>query len=304
MELSLLKSRLKGVLPPMVTPFTENSEVDHNAFVANLALWNSDSLTGYLVLGSNSEAAYLTLDEKLKLIELTVQHAASDRIVLAGTGVESTNETIELTNAAAQRGVHAALVLTPHYYGDAMTDEVLIRFFTEVADNSKIPILVYNVPKFTHVNVSVNVVETLSRHPNIVGMKDSAMGVNQLHTFYNAVPPEFTLMVGSVGVWLPALEIGIRAGVHAAANCLPNQCTEIQHLYEKGLTAKAKELQERMSVVNKAVTVTYGIAGLKYATTLMGYNGGYPRRPLQPLNEQGKTETKRLLREMGFLPND
>ncbi|HEY5614656.1 MAG TPA: dihydrodipicolinate synthase family protein [Bacteroidota bacterium] len=300
MESLTTKRTLHGVLPPMVTPFKEDGEVDYDGFTSNLERWNSDDLAGYVVLGSNSETAFLAPEEKLKLIELTIQHAAKERVVIAGTGVESTRDTIVLTNKAARLGVQAALVLTPHYYGEAMTDGVLIRYYTDVAEQSEIPIFIYNVPKFSHVNISVHAVKTLSQHPNIIGMKDSAGNVEQLRTFYSAVPREFNLLVGTVGIWLAALEIGIRAGVHAAANCLPNQCSEIQRCFESGDLARAKEIQERVIPVNKAVTATYGVPGLKYATTLMGYKGGYPRKPLLPLKEDEKQEIQKIVREAGF----
>ncbi|HXG38573.1 MAG TPA: dihydrodipicolinate synthase family protein [Bacteroidota bacterium] len=295
---------ITGVFPPMVTPFKENGDVDYDAFVRNIERWNEDTLGGYVVLGSNSETAFLSYEEKLKLIELTVQAARQDRLVVAGTGVESLRETIRLTNEAARLGVQAALVLTPHYYGDAMTDEALIRFFSDVAEKSDIPILIYNVPKFTHVNVSVNVVRVLSQHPNIIGMKDSKGDVAQLEMFKKNVAERFNLIVGTASAWLSALQLGIRAGIHALANCAPNQCSEVQRLFDTGELDKAQELQQRIVPVNTAVTATYGVAGLKYATTLMGYEGGFVRRPLLPLDDSAKNNLRTILSTAGFLSND
>ncbi len=292
---------LRGVIPPMITPFKENGDVDYDAFGFNLEKWNKDELGGYLVLGSNSEAAYLSYDERLKLIELTLQTARKDRMVLAGTGLESARETIRLTNDAAKRGVKAALVLTPSYYGDAMTDEALISFFTEVARKSGIPILIYNVPKFTHINISSHALRELSRTPNIIGIKDSKADVVQLDQFSKVIPKGFNLMVGNVVAWLPALELGIRAGIHATANCAPNQCSAIQKYFDTGDKAKAKEMQERVNPLNKAVTATYGITGLKYAATLMGYKGGYVRSPLLPLKDSAKEDIRAILKASGFI---
>jgi 4-hydroxy-2-oxoglutarate aldolase len=294
--------KITGVLPPMVTPFKENGDVDFDAFVRNIERWNQDTLGGYVVLGSNSETVFLSYEEKLKLIELTVQVASKDRVVIAGTGVESLRETLRLTNEAARLGVHAALVLTPHYYGDAMTDEALIRFFTSVADHSEIPILIYNVPKFTHLNISVAAVKVLSQHPHIVGMKDSTGDVAQLELFKKNVPERFNLIVGTASAWLPALLLGIRAGIHALANCAPNHCSELQRLFENGNLDEAHALQQRILPVNTAVTTTYGVAGLKYATTLMGYEGGFVRSPLLPLDDAAKERLRSILLASGFLP--
>ena len=138
----------------MITPFKENGDVDYDSHIQNMERWNENQLAGYLVLGSTSEAAYLNETEKLKLIELTVKFAKKDRIILAGTGMESARETIRLTNKAADLGAQAALVLTPSYYHSKMNDEAQISFFTNVADNVKIPVLIYNVTAFTHINIS------------------------------------------------------------------------------------------------------------------------------------------------------
>lgn len=281
----------------MITPFKENGDVDYDAFGRNIERWNATPLSGYLVLGSNSETPYLTETEKLTLIELTVQAAAKDRIVLAGTGLESTRETIRLTNEAARRGAHAALIITPFFYCEQMTDAALIHHYTTIANVAEIPVLIYNVPKFTHVNVSAEAVRVLSRHPNIIGMKDSLGSAEQLKAFKNVVPQTWSLIVGSASILYPALELGIRAGILALANCAPAQCCEVQRLFEEGKHFAAHELQAQLISVNKAVTDTFGIAGLKYASTLMGYEGGHVRAPLLPLTEDERQCIQRILED-------
>jgi 4-hydroxy-2-oxoglutarate aldolase len=285
----------------MLTPFKENGEVDYDAFARNIERWNKTELSGYLVLGSNSETAYLNEEEKLKLIELTVKAASKGKFVLAGTGLESTRETIRLTNKAATLGVQAALVLTPSFYIGQMTDEALIKHFSAVAEASAIPILIYNVPKFTHLNISVEAVKVLSQHPNIIGMKDSFGDVKQLEAFKRVVPKEFNPIVGTASVLYSALDLGICVGILALANCLPNECAEIQRLHDDGKLFAAKELQSRLLPVNKAVTDTYGIAGLKYASTLFGYEGGNARAPLMHLNEEEKTSLREILEDAELL---
>lgn len=289
------KMQIKGVIPPMITPFKENGDIDFGMNARNIEKWNEDELAGYLVLGSNSEAVYLTEKEKLQLIENTLKHARKDRLILAGTGMESTRETIYLTNKAADLGVQAALILTPFYYGGKMNDEALINYFTEVADNSKIPILLYNVTKFTHVNISASAVKVLSRHENIIGMKDSAGDIPQLVKFLEVLPEDFNLMVGTAAAWYPALTLGIKAGIMALANCAPNQCAHVQRAYEEGNQKLAREIYQKMFPVNNAVTATYGIAGLKYACDLTGYAGGTVRSPLLPIKEEEKIKIQEIL---------
>ncbi|MBI3195624.1 MAG: dihydrodipicolinate synthase family protein [Ignavibacteriae bacterium] len=295
---------IKGIFPPMLTPFKENGDVDYNAFIRNIEKWDNEPLGGYLVLGSNSETAYLNEEEKLTLIELTVQTAKKQRTILAGTGLESTRETIRLTNMAARLGAHAALVLTPNYYSGQMSDEALIKHFTSIADASEIPILIYNVPKFTHFNISVEAVRILSQHPNIIGMKDSAGTIAQLEAFRKATPETFNLIVGSATILYQALTIGVKSGILALANCAPKACAEVQELFSQGKHDEAKQLQERLLPAIKAVTDTYGIAGLKYASTLMGYEGGFVRNPLIELRPNEKENIRTILKQIGIEIDD
>ncbi|MEW6674229.1 MAG: dihydrodipicolinate synthase family protein [Thermodesulfobacteriota bacterium] len=292
----MAKKQIKGVIPPMITPFKANGAVDYDKHIQNMEKWNKDKLAGYLVLGSNSETAYLNEAEKIKLIKLTVKHAKKGRMILAGTGVESARETIALTNKAADLGVEAALILTPSYYHAKMNEEAQINFFTEVADHTKIPVMIYNVTPFTHINVTVNTVRVLSKHPNILGMKDSTGNVPQLVSFLGVIDNGFNLMVGTVSAWYPALTLGIKAGIFALANCAPNECSGVQTAFDKGDHDTARELYVRIFPVNAAVTATYGISGLKYASDLMGYQGGHVRSPLLPLKEEEKNKIKEILK--------
>lgn len=288
---------LKGVLPPMITPFCENGDVDYQAFADNIERWNHDALTGYLVNGSNSETAYLSEEEKLELVRLTVSHAAPGRHIMAGTGMESLRETIRFTNRCAELGAHSALVLTPCYYDSSMTSPALVDFFTKVANASDIPILIYNVPKFTHVNIKADAVAELARHPNIIGMKDSTGDVPQLATFLRVTKgEEFRILVGTASAWYPALALGIESAILALANCHPNECAAVQTAFDAGNWKKSRELYQIMFPVNTAVTATYGIAGLKAACDLMGYGGGFVRSPLLQLPSESREAVAKIVR--------
>lgn len=292
---------IRGVMPPMLTPFKQNGDIDFDAHVRNLARWNKDDLGGYLVLGSNGETPYLTETEKLQLIELTVQHAAKGRTIIAGTGLESTRETIRLTNVAAGVGAHVALVLTPSFFGAQMTDAALVRHYHAVADAARIPILLYSVPVYTHLSISVNAVRELSRHANIIGMKDSSGDVPRFGALKEVVPEKFNLIVGSSSAWYPALSLGACAGILALANFCGNQCALVQQFFDGGRDNEARLLHQRLVPVNTAVTSIHGIAGLKYAATLLGYDGGFVRSPLIPLSEDGEQHVRRVLIEVGLL---
>lgn len=284
-----------GVFPPMMTAFKTNGDVDYDGFTKNIERWNATDLSGYVVLGSNSEAVYLSDDEKLKCIEITVQSAGKDKSIIAGTGLESTSETIRLTNEAAKRGADAALILTPGYYADKMDDRAMINHFTKVADHSAIPILLYNVPKFTHVTISLDATKILSRHPNIRGMKDSSGDVPRLEALTKIIPNDFTLFVGTASAWYPGIALGLNSGIMALANCAPKECIDVLKYFQNGEQQKAKELYNRLLPLNLAVTATYGVAGLKYAAEILGYIGGTVRSPLQPLNDDAKIKIREIL---------
>lgn len=294
--------KIKGAIPPMITPFKENDEVDYEKHISNIKDWNAYDLAGYLVLGSNGETAYLNEEEKLKLIELTVKHAKEGKIVMVGSGMESTSATIELTNKAADLGADCALIITPNFYGGKMNDEVLINYYQEVADNAKIPVLIYNVTKFTHVNISPKAVEVLAKHPNIIGMKDSSGSLPQLVQFKKAIQgQDFNLLVGTASAWYPALTIGIEGSIMALVNCCPGECVDVQKEFDKGNTEKAREIYERVFPVNAAVTGAFGIPGLKYACDLLGFNGGLVRKPLLQIKEDDKLKLKEILKDAQVL---
>ena len=286
---------LAGVYPPMLTPFREDGKLNIDSHLYNMSRWNEAPLNGYLVLGSNSESAYLTENEKLLLIEKSAEMVPSDRLLIAGTGMESTQETISLTQKAAERGAKAALILTPFYYLGNMTDAALTQHFLKIADAVDIPVLIYNVPKFAHINVSNGLLAALMDHPNIIGMKDSSGNIGQIIQYQSVIRNHFQLLAGTAAVWYPALTLGINGGIMALANIFPSECTHIQSMVKNGFWQDAELLYRKLYPVNHAITATYGVAGLKYAADLLGFKGGYVRSPLMQLNDLQKQSIKEII---------
>ena len=287
---------LHGIFPPVTTPFIDDS-VAYDKLASNIEKWSRTGLKGFVVLGSNGEYVSLSEEEKRKVVATVVEAAPEHMSVIAGTGCESTKETIRLTADCAALGAHAALVVTPHYYGGKMNAATLVRHFTAVADSSPIPIILYNVPKFTHVNLTVNVVARLSRHANIIGIKDSTGNVIQLGEFLNQVEADFSLLVGTAGALFGGLTLGCAGGVLALANVAPQNCVKIHELIQKGEFEAAKEIQLKMIPVNQAVTATYGVSGLKTALDLLGYFGGEPRLPLLRSSDEEKSAIVEILKQ-------
>lgn len=290
-------AKLKGIMPPITTPF-EEGRVTFDRLRENLLKWNKTDLSGYLVLGSNGESVYLSAKEKLSILEASRDAIPASMIMLVGTGLESTQETIRFTNQAAQIGGDYALVVTPSYYKGAMNPQILYEHFIAVAEAAEIGVLIYNVPKFTGINMEPELVARLSEHPNIVGVKDSSGNIGQLSEIVHLSEEGFAVFVGSAPVLFPALCVGAVGGILAAANVAPQEFSQIQHLYEKGQLDKARELQRFLTPLSKAVTVTYGIGGLKVAMDCAGYFGGDPRPPLQRPGKQGEDELKHLVLQL------
>jgi 4-hydroxy-2-oxoglutarate aldolase len=292
---------LGGVMPPIPTPFDAQGDVAHRQLGENLERWNAYDLAGYVVLGSNGEVAYLTQQEKLRTLETARRAIPPEKILVAGTGCESTRETIDLTRLAAEAGADVALLVTPHYYGAKMTPDSLVTHFKAVADATPIPVVAYNVPKFTHVDMDAQTVARLAEHPNIIGIKDSEGNVAKLADVVRMVRADFQVLAGSAGFFLAALTLGAVGGVLALANVAPQQAIDILCWSQAGRLEEAAELQRRMVPVNAAVTARFGIAGLKAALDILGYYGGPVRAPLLDLSENERQTLREILMEGGVL---
>ncbi|MDX2445737.1 MAG: dihydrodipicolinate synthase family protein [Desulfobacterales bacterium] len=291
---------LHGIFPPIATPF-ENGKVAFDKLRVNVEKLSKTGVSGIVVLGSNGEYVYLSEKEKRDVIETVVRAVPDNLPVIAGTACESAAETIRLTCDSAELGVRAALLTTPHYYGGKMTDEALFQFYTAVADSVPIPVLLYNVPKFTHLNLTADLVSRLSRHPNIVGIKDSSGNVNLLGQYLNGSESNFKVLVGTAGVLFSGLALGCVGGIVALANVAPEACVKILEFVEQGNFEKARQLQLKVLPVNNAVTVTYGISGLKAAMDMLDYFGGDPRLPMLPAGDHEKTAVREILIQAGLL---
>jgi 4-hydroxy-2-oxoglutarate aldolase len=289
-----VKVELGGVMPPITTPF-QNGKLALDKLKNNFRKWNTTGLSGYLVLGSNGEAVYLDEKEKMKVVEVSRESIPRSKIMMVGTGFESTQETIRFTNRVAKMGADYALVVTPSYFKGSMKPQILYDHFVAVAESSNIGILLYNVPQFTGINLDPEWVAKLSEHSNIVGMKDSSGNIGQLTEIIHLSKKGFAVFVGSAPVFFPALCVGAEGGILAAANVLPQKYVRVQDLFDKRKMNEARVLQNQLTPLAKAVTIRYGIGGLKVAMDLAGYFGGNPRSPLRRPGKEVEQELKQLL---------
>jgi 4-hydroxy-tetrahydrodipicolinate synthase len=291
---------LQGVYPPVLTPF-RNAEVAHERLAGNLDRLNAHPLAGYVVLGSTGEFPLLTEGEKERVIATAREHTPADRRLVAGTGGESTDACIRLTKRAAHLGADAAIVITPSYFKAAMKPATLIRHYRMVADASPLPIVLYNFPANTGINLEPDTVARLAEHPNIHGIKDSSGNVPQAAETIRLTPKTFHVFVGSPIAFLPALVVGAAGGILAVANLAPAECCEVWRLAQAGQWAQARDVAFRLGPLATGIGARYGIGGLKAGLDLLGGYGGPPRAPLQAPDADGIEEIREILAAVGLL---
>jgi 4-hydroxy-2-oxoglutarate aldolase len=285
---------LRGVIPPLVTPFHADGGLDLESFSATLEALAVHDFAGFLVLGSNGEAASLDEGEKLELVS-AARRAVPGRFLLVGTGLESTRGTIALTRKAADLGADAALVLTPCYYKSRMGADALRRHFEAVAEASPLPVYIYSVPAFTGLAWPAGLAATLAAHPRVRGIKESSGDVGLLSRIVESVPAGFEVACGNAPVFYPALCVGAVGGILAVANCAPRAALELHRAFVAGDHARARRIQAALAPLATAVTVTHGVAGLKLTLGLTGLRGGAVRAPLLPAAPSILDEVRPLL---------
>lgn len=290
-------------MPPLTTPFTGDGSLDLGALRANVARYNQTGLAGYVALGSNGEAVHLSSRERGQVIETIKRSATAQHTIIAGVNELSTRAAIEGARAAAGSGAEAALVITPYFYKSSMTSAALARFYTDVADESPIPVLIYNVPQNTGVVIEPATIAGLAEHQNIVGVKDSSGNMAAIADTIRLTPSTFGAMTGNGGILYPSLSMGARGAVLAVACAAPQACVDLYQAVKSGDHTLARELQNRLAPLSHSVTAQFGVAGLKAAMEMTGLAGGEPRAPLTRVSDSDRDKIKTVLRETGLFPN-
>jgi 4-hydroxy-2-oxoglutarate aldolase len=296
----MVKTPLLGIFPALTTPFAGDA-VALDRFRDNIHRYNDCGLSGFVVLGSTGECVHLDDGESERLVRTARESAAAGMKIIAGTGRESTRQTVEITNRLAGHGIDAALVRPPAYYKSRMDREALRQHYLTVADHSRVPIVVYNIPQNTGIVLEASLIIELAGHPNIVGLKESGGNLALIAEVLLKVKPDFSYLLGAGSVFLPALALGASGAILAVACAAPGLCAEAYTLFLEKKLEPAFEIQKALIPLNRAVTETYGIAGLKYCLDLQGFYGGPCRMPLGELSEKGKTELRGLLQKLGLL---
>src|SRR5271165_5472030 len=242
---------IRGIFPALVTPFAFDESVSLAAVKENICRYNQTSVAGYVVLGSTGESVMLSREEADAILAAAKEATAPAKLLIAGTGAESTAETIVRTKRAAVLGYQAALVKTPYFYKPVYRAETYIRHYRAVADASPIPVLLYSVPAFTGITLESPEILKLAEHPNIAGIKDSSGSVQRVGEVVSGAPAEFQVLTGGAAVVYPALAVGARGAILALASALPEKFVELYDLVTQGRHEQAKILQLALASTSK-----------------------------------------------------
>ena len=291
--------KLQGIFPPIATPFDHAGNIYLSKIRHNVEKWNLTALSGYVVMGSTGESVMLLPEEKYTVWEEVAKYAASEKLLIAGTGAESVRETVQLTNRAAEMGYKAAMVRTPHYYKNLINrNDAQVLYYRAVADQAKIPLIIYNWPQTTGVDISVDAVAAISEHPNVIAIKESSGNLEKVMQLIRDVRHGFQVLVGSAPTLWPSLLMGACGAILAYANAAPYSTIAIWEAYRTREEAAGMDWQNRIGRPSALVTTKYGVPGLKYAMDLNGYYGGPPRLPLTVPTAEAKREIEEAFRDL------
>ena len=286
---------LKGIFPPLPTIFNENENLALDKYTSNIQKLCKHELSGFLSLGSNGELVNLSEGEIKEVFIAARVAIPSGKVMLAGTGTQSTRHTILRTKTAAECGADAALVLNPSYYKGLMSQDILVKHFYDVAEAATIPIIIYNMPANSGLDMDAKTIAKIAEHENIIGLKDSGGNITKMGDIKRLTEPEFQILAGSASFLLPAFTVGAVGGIVALSNIAPEKCIKVYQDFKDGNLEEALKTQLELIPINTAVTKQWGVPALKAALEYKGFYGGPPRKPLLPLSEERRLKLIELM---------
>lgn len=289
---------LHGIIGPVVSNFdAATGDLDLAAFDANVRAHLAAGLHGIVVAGSTGEAVLLEESERDRLVETARKATPADRVLIAGAGAEATRTAVARAKRAAAAGADAVLVVSPHYYTAAMTSQALLTHFRRVADESPIPVILYNIPKYVGFTLAPAIVTELAAHPNIIGIKDSSGNRDLVSVYVNAQRKGFAVLNGSGALVHGALVAGAQGCILAVALFAPQLTLRVYEAIKAGNEAAAAAAQDRLLPMATTIVGTMGVAGVKAALDAVGLHGGPVRGPLLSLNAEERSQVRALLAE-------
>jgi len=288
----------KGAFTALVTPFRDGS-IDADALRSHVDRQIAGGIDGLVPCGTTGEASTLSHDEHVEVVRIVVEHSAGRVPVIAGSGSNSTSEALELTRRVKDVGADGALMITPYY--NKPTQAGLVAHFTAVANEVDIPIILYNVPGRTGINMLPETVGILSAVPNIVGLKDATADLNQASYTRKMVPEDFIILSGEDSIVYPLLAVGGNGVISVTSNIVPGDMAGLCSRFHNGDTRGAAELHHKLLPLCDAMFVETNPIPIKGALSMMGHIRNELRLPLVPLTEGGAVKVREAITEYGLL---
>ena len=291
--------KLKGCFTAIMTPF-KNGELDREALRRIIRFQIKGGVTGLVPCGSTGEAATLTPEEYLEVIRITVEEAKKRVTVMPGVGTNSTAKSVEMVRKVSELGVDGLLGIVPYY--NKPTQEGMIEHFSAMAKATRLPIVLYNIPGRTGVNMAPATVLALRRKfSSIAGIKEASGSLDQVSEIINITDKDFVVMSGDDSLTLPMMSVGARGVISVASNVAPARTAKMCALFLKRETAAAAKLHHKLFPLIKKLFIETNPIPVKYAASLLGLCGDEPRLPLTPLTEQNRAALKKAMRDFGIL---
>ena len=292
--------KLEGIFPPHVTPFLKNEEIDETSLRSLVHFWMDSGCAGLVSCASNGEGPCMTREERRRVLHLVIDEVDGKVPVIAGAGAPSTRETIFLARDAADAGADAALIVPPYYFKPGIRE--LFAHYSHVIRSTDIPVIVYNVPKFTGYNLDTDVVVRLAEeYDQIIGVKDSGGSIGQISDLIRRIGARASVLAGTADLVLPCLLMGGRGAIIAIANVAPQLCADLYNLFKQNEIERARQIQMKLLHLNDVLVKRYDqISAIKEAMKELGKPAGYPRRPSLPLEEKARDAVREGLAELGI----
>ena len=293
-----MSQKFKGVIPALITPFTADDRIDVEGFKRNIEFTIKGGVSAIVPCGTTGESATMSSAEHMKVTDIAIE--SSSVPVIAGTGSNNTAEAVEYTRHAADSGAAAALVITPYY--NKPTQSGLLKHFEKIANSVDIPIVLYNVPSRTSVDMSVSTIAELAKHPNIIGIKEATGDMGKATEIISkTVDEDFVLLSGDDVATLSLMAIGATGVISVIANILPAKMAEMVKAFESGRIADAAKIHYELAPLMKTLFIETNPAPIKTAAGLAGHAAGDLRLPLVPLQSSNLEILKAELKKCGVL---
>ena len=290
-----MQLRLDGIFPPHITPFLKNEEIDEKSLRSLVHFWLDSGCAGLVSCASNGEGPYMMRDERRRVLQIVIEEVNGKVPVIASTGAPSTRETVFLTQDAKDVGANAVLIVSPYYFKPDSKE--LFEHYSTVISSTDIPIVLYNVPKFTGYNMDPNVIVRLAEeYDQVVGVKDSGGSIGQISDLIQRVGDRISVLAGTGDLVLPCLLMGGKGGVIAIANVAPRLCVDLYNQFKKNEIERARQVQMKLLHLNDILVKRFNqISAIKEAMNQLGKSSGYPRRPSLPLDDKARNEIRKTL---------